>query len=104
MRSIKIMSYNIWVENKNMIAVAEVIGRVKPDILLLQELRQYHYDSLIRELKKIYHDNEIQFAYAPRLKQAIISCYPIQNNEVFPKKGRAVLTAWANPRGWSWGM
>jgi len=98
-RSIKIMSYNIWRENNNMIAVAEMIGRVKPDILLLQELKQYHCNSLIQKLKKIYHNNEIQVAYAPHLKQAIMSCYPIQNNEVLFQKGRAQKALIKTPYG-----
>jgi endonuclease/exonuclease/phosphatase (EEP) superfamily protein YafD len=79
-QSLKIMSYNVWRDNNNMTAVAEVIGREKPDIILLQELQQYNVHRLVKELQFFYHDNEIQIAYASHSLQAIISSYPIQNN------------------------
>ena len=97
--SIKIMSYNIWRENTSMTAVADVIRSVKPDILLMQELLPYHAPALIKELKEFYRENQIYVVYDPFIKQVILSRYPIQNDEAFPRKGRAQKASIKTPFG-----
>ena len=86
---IKVMSYNIWRNNNDMVAVAQVIRKEQPDILLLQELKPARVDRLTGALVNLYSDAELHFIYEPKMLQGVISRYPITSMGAFPNKGLA---------------
>lgn len=86
---LKVMSYNVWRENQNISDVASVIRKKKPDILLLQEIKQDKIQELVNELTDLYPDVQLNFEYAPEMLQGIISRYPLIALEATPQKGRA---------------
>ncbi len=61
------MSYNVWRDNQNISAVAEVIKKEHPDILLLQEIKEGRIQILVEELKTLYSGGEPHLAYAPQI-------------------------------------
>jgi hypothetical protein len=75
---LKVMSYNVWLGNKNLAAAAKLIGEERPDILLLQELGPNNFQNFVDNLKSLYPDKRLQFDYVPEMDQAIISRYPIK--------------------------
>lgn len=86
---VKVMSYNVWRENRDMGAVAEVILKEQPDILLLQELKPDRADRLNGALVNLYSDAELHFNYEPKMLQGVISRYAITSMGAFPNKGQA---------------
>lgn len=98
-RPLKVMSYNVWQENRNISAVAEVIKKEHPDILLLQEINKGRIQILIEELKTLYSDGKPHLAYAPQMLQAVVSRYPMTPLEASLHKGRAQEVRLATPFG-----
>jgi len=96
---LKIMSYNVWRNNKNIIAVAKVVEKVNPDILLLQELKPSRVHELLGALANLYPDTELHFAYEAQMLQAVIGRYPLVPLEALPKKGRAQKVLTKTPNG-----
>jgi len=86
---LKVMSYNVWRNNKDMTAVAWVITKEQPDIILLQELKPARADKLTGALNNYYPDAELHFVYEPKILQAVISRYPLTPINAIPKKGQA---------------
>ena len=97
--SLKVMSYNVWRENQNITAVAGVIRNEKPDILLLQELRQDVAQELVTELNDLYPDTQPHYQYEPEMLQGIVSRYPLTALEATPQKGRAQKVHVESPFG-----
>jgi endonuclease/exonuclease/phosphatase (EEP) superfamily protein YafD len=96
---LKVMSYNVWRDNQNISAVAEVIKKEHPDILLLQEIKEGRIQILVEELKTLYSDGEPHLAYAPQMLQAVISRYPLTPLQASPHKGRAQEVRLETPFG-----
>jgi len=86
---VKIMSYNVWRENQNMTAVAEVILKEQPDIILLQEVQRGRVQALLKALAHLYPDTKPNFTYAPSMLQAVISRYPLTPLRNLPQKAAA---------------
>ncbi len=72
---IKVMSYNIWDQNRTLDAAIELIRREKPDILLLQEIRPDHFQYVVDNLNSLYTDAPLSFEYVPEIYLAVISRY-----------------------------
>ena len=60
--TIKVMSYNIWKNNRNPAAAAELIRREQPDILLLQEIRTDKFQDLLKNINGLV----CRYTYAVR--------------------------------------
>ena len=86
---IKVMSYNIWNQNRTPAAAIELIRREKPDILLLQEVNSDHFQYLITHLNSLYGDTPLSSEYVPEMKQAVLSRYPMFPIGADIEKGRA---------------
>jgi endonuclease/exonuclease/phosphatase (EEP) superfamily protein YafD len=86
--SLKVMSYNVWVYNRNIPAIATVIRQEQPDILLLQELSPRIVLELKRLLADLYPGQELYFAYDVDKYQGVVSRYPLTPNEGSPHQGR----------------
>ncbi len=87
--SLKVMSYNVWRDNRRMNEVAAVILKEKPDILLLQELTPTMVRPLIDALGDFYHNSSPNFNYEKRLLQAVLSRFPISPLGAYPGEGQA---------------
>ena len=74
---IKVMSYNIWDQNRTLDAAIELIKREKPDILLLQEIRPDNFQYVVNNLYSLYTDAPLGFECLPEMKLAVISRYPM---------------------------
>ena len=85
---LKVMSYNVWRENSNIHAIAEVIGKQKPDLILLQEIHLDKLRELIAELDDLYL-NETYVAFEEPKLQAMISSFPLKQVDAGHEKGRA---------------
>ena len=96
---IKVMSYNIWLGNKNLAAASKLIEAEKPDILLLQELGPSVAQNFVDNLKGLYPDKRLQVDYVPDMNQAIISRYPIKPLGADERKGRAQKVRLETPFG-----
>lgn len=96
---LKVMSYNVWLGNRNLAAAAKLIGKEQPDILLLQELGPNNVQNFVDNLKGLYPDKRLQFDYVPEMNQAIISRYPIKPLGADKKKGRAQKVRLETPFG-----
>jgi endonuclease/exonuclease/phosphatase family metal-dependent hydrolase len=96
---LKIMSYNVCSNNRNLVEAAKLIRKEQPDILLLQELRQKRFQKFIDNLKGLYPDKRMQFDYIPEMEQVVISHYPIERLGVDKKKGRAQEVRLETPFG-----
>jgi len=96
---LKVMSYNVWRENKNMSAAAEVIRKEQPDILLLQELQLARVENLFGALVDLYPDSKLHFAYHKKMLQAVISRYPLTQMDALPEKGQAQKVLIETPHG-----
>ena len=96
---IKVMSYNIWLKNRNMAAAAKLIREEQPDILLLQELGPDNFQDFVDKLNGLYPDKRLQVDYVPDMNQAIISRYPIESLDADKKKGRAQKVRLETPFG-----
>jgi endonuclease/exonuclease/phosphatase (EEP) superfamily protein YafD len=77
-RKLKVMSYNIHQFNRHMEAVAALIRREMPDVLLLQEIEPHNFHRLVSILKNLYADEPLQVAYSSDVKQAVLSQYPLR--------------------------
>ena len=86
---IKVMSYNIWDQNRTFDAAIELIRREKPDILLLQEIRPDHFQYVVDNLNSLYTDAPLSFEYVPEINLAVISRYPMFPIGADIDKGRA---------------
>jgi vancomycin resistance protein VanJ len=85
----KVMSYNVWRNNRHMNEVAAVIRKEQPDILLLQELTPKMVSPLIDALGDFYHNSSPNFNYEKSLLQVVLSRYPISSLGASPKEGQA---------------
>lgn len=85
---LKVMSYNVYSENRNLADAAKLIREEQPDILLLQELRPDRIQEFVDNLNGLYPDKRMLFDYVPEMEQAIISRYPIERLGVDNRKGR----------------
>ncbi|MEW5958992.1 MAG: endonuclease/exonuclease/phosphatase family protein [Chloroflexota bacterium] len=97
--SYRVMSYNIWGRNRDVAALAGVIGQEQPDILLLQEVNPEMAGQLRAALAEFYAGHELYLAYEPGLGQAIISRYPLAPVAAEWDKGRAQKVLANTPAG-----
>ena len=95
----KVLSYNVGRRNRDVNAMAAVIRREQPDILLLQELRQDRVKDFINNLDDLYPDAELHFTYDPDTLQAVASRYPQTLLAMMPEKGRAQKVQLETPNG-----
>ena len=95
----KVMSYNIWQNNKNLPASIDLIIRENPDILLLQEARPNVAKRIQADWQAIYPNRLLHLEYDIKMKQAIISRFPITplHNEF--NEGRAQKVIINTPGG-----
>ncbi len=77
-QNLKVMSYNIEQFNRHMEAVAALIRREMPDVLLLQEIEPHNFHLLSSILKNLYADEPLQVVYHSEIKQAVLSRYPLR--------------------------
>lgn len=87
--TLKVMSYNVWRNNQDFPAAVQSIVEELPDVLLIQEADRADVNALQDELHHRYPHQEFHFAYEQRMKQAIISRYPLTWQEVSRSQGRA---------------
>ncbi len=102
---LKIMSYNLWLGNQNVLAISEVIRQEQPDILLLQELNPAIAQTLFDELSNLFPDSELYFDFVQESEhefpffQAVISRYPLMPISVEADKGRVQKVMVETPTG-----
>lgn len=87
--NLKVLSHNVSRYNTNVGAITAQIREERPDILLLQELRQDQVESFLKILADLYPDAELHFTYDPFTLQAVASRYPLTLLAMMPEKGRA---------------
>ncbi len=97
--ALKVMSYNVWSENASIGKMARVIRQVRPDILLLQEIRPANFRALYSALAGLYPETSLQAEYEPPLMQAVISRYPLKPLQALRKMGQAQQVAVCTPQG-----
>ncbi|MCD6290943.1 MAG: endonuclease/exonuclease/phosphatase family protein [Anaerolineae bacterium] len=91
--TLTVMTFNVWGFNTDAEAIAGVIHQVNPDIILLQEVRGWTADELVKQLSSDY-----PYAVRPRFYSlagtlGIFSRYPIVSSD------------WVTPPGvWRWGL
>jgi len=73
----KVMTYSKMGRNKNIDAVARVVIKESPDILLMQEISAEESKQLINKLKNIYREN--LFYFFNEFKGLILSRYPVSS-------------------------
>jgi vancomycin resistance protein VanJ len=95
----KVLSYNVGRLNRDVTAMAAVIRREQPDILLLQELRQDQVDALVDALEDLYSDAELHFAYDPHTLQAVASRYPLTPLALKAETGQSQKVLLETPNG-----
>jgi endonuclease/exonuclease/phosphatase (EEP) superfamily protein YafD len=95
---LKVMSYNVWRENSNIHAIAEVIRKQKPDLILLQEIHRDTLRALSAELNDLYL-NEPYVTFEERKLQAMISSFPLKRLDAGHEKGRAQKAIVSTPGG-----
>lgn len=96
---IKVMSYNIWGNNKERETIAGVIQQQQPDLLLIQELDTDFVDAFLRDVEESYSDEKIYFTYEPVMRQGIVSRYPLTPLEGSYAQGRAQKAIIHSPAG-----
>lgn len=87
--ALTVMSYNVWRNNRDFPATAQAILGQLPDLLLLQEIDSADFEALQNELRHRYPDRVFHLAYERRMKQAIISRYPLTPQTASRSQGRA---------------
>lgn len=95
----KVLSYNVSRYNRNINAIAGVIRQEKPDIILMQELRQDQVKPFLKALADLYPDAELHFVHDPFTLQAVASRYPLTILGKMPDKGRALKVSLETPNG-----
>lgn len=91
--ALKVMTFNVWSENRQVEAMARIIRQERPDILLLQEIRSRRFDELHRALAGLHEEGSLFFAYDPELLQAVVSRYPVVPLESLRHRGQAQKVA-----------
>ncbi|MBE0596460.1 MAG: endonuclease/exonuclease/phosphatase family protein [Desulfuromonadales bacterium] len=86
--TLKVMTYNVWSENRQVAAMARLIRQEQPDIILLQEIRSRQFTELRHVLTETDPD-VAYFAYDPQLLQAVISRHPVEQLESLRRRGQA---------------
>ncbi len=84
---LRVMSYNIWSENRDIRNAAALIRRVSPDILLLQEGYTHQIQALQEELSDLFPKE--QTVYHREIMQAVFSRYPLEPIKALRQKGQA---------------
>lgn len=95
---LKVMTYNVWRENSNVIEMAKVIRNQNPDLILLQEIHQDKLRALIAELDDLYL-NEPNVTFEKGKLQAVISHFPVRQINTGNGKGRAQKVIISTPSG-----
>ncbi len=85
----KVLSHNVSRHNTNVAAITAQIQQERPDIILLQELRQDQIEDFVKILADLYPDAKLYFTYDPSTLQAVASRYPLTLLAMMPEKGRA---------------
>lgn len=83
---LKVMSYNVWSRNLDMMTAARVIKEENPDVLLLQELPQGKADQLAALLTDVFPNTEESFLYNPKAMLATFSRYPLSPEHIDAKR------------------
>jgi vancomycin resistance protein VanJ len=96
---LKVMSYNIWRDNQDMIAAAEIIRREEPDILLLQEVTSNQLEILIAVLNSLDRGKKLDFLHDPINLAAIGSTFSIKKSDSLPQKNRSQKAQLETPFG-----
>jgi vancomycin resistance protein VanJ len=98
---LKVMSFNVWSENRSLAPVAKLIQEENPDILLLQEINPEQMLELRRFLAGPSGAGEpkLNFVYAPHLLQAVASPYPVTQLMANRKKGKMQEVRVMTPAG-----
>lgn len=86
--ALKVMSYSLCKANWETQAIVQVITRVQPDLLLLQEVRPDMARKLAKHLADLYAPYKLHLAYEAHLQQAVISRYPLRRVGASRTEGR----------------
>ncbi len=97
--SLKVVSYNIWSRNPDISGISRIIQKMRPDILLLQEVEGDDFIHLTEHLQDLYPDDRPYFSYAPSMLQAVVSRYPLTPIENATAKGQAQKVRVITPAG-----
>jgi vancomycin resistance protein VanJ len=90
--ALKIMSYNLRQFNTDMHAVATVIIRERPDVLLIQEIEERSFQELMKSSENLYNNDPIYVVYSSDIMQAVLSRFPVTEIESSALKNRLQKT------------
>lgn len=79
---LRVMSFNVWSHNRNMDAVAALVLTVKPDILLVQELKSVNFERLATLVAPLYPDREHNMVYDRVSQLATFSRFPLKASQL----------------------
>jgi vancomycin resistance protein VanJ len=96
---LKVMSYNTWSRNMDATAIANVVLKHRPDVLLLQEIRSDVLARFADAVDGLYGGSPVHLVYDPQLLQGIVSRYPIEPSASLARKGNAQKAVLRSPGG-----
>jgi vancomycin resistance protein VanJ len=96
---VKVMSYNTWSENPDARRIAGVILAERPDLVLLQEIPEEVFVSLVYELRHLYGERALNVTYDRTIHQAVVSRYPLEPRANMKWKGQAQVVVMRSPAG-----
>ena len=74
---LKVMSFNVWSRNSDILEVVRVIKQENPDLLLLQELPAKDVKQIATQLAGVFPGPQNNFLYDPKKLLATFSRYPL---------------------------
>jgi endonuclease/exonuclease/phosphatase (EEP) superfamily protein YafD len=98
-RTIKVMSYNVWRLNRSYAAIAEVIAKESPDVVMMQEVQRFQMQRIHQQLTRLSGHYDWSVAYDPAVDQAMISRFPIVQSQVSARNNRAQKALLRTPFG-----
>lgn len=95
----KVMSYNVWNQNRNLPAAAALVIRENPDILLLQEARQQVSERIFSDWQAATPGQPLYITHDDYGRQTVISRFPITPIDNVFNEGRAQKVVLQTPGG-----
>jgi vancomycin resistance protein VanJ len=94
-----VLSFNTWSRNHDAARIAGVVRKVRPDLLLLQEIRPRVFAAVLGELRDLYGGEPVHHAYDPDIGQAIVSRFAVEPVASLRHKGKALQAVVCAPSG-----
>jgi vancomycin resistance protein VanJ len=94
-----VVSWNTWSRNGDAGRIAALVRSLRPDLLLLQEIRPRVFDAVLSDLGDLYGGAPVHHAYDAELEQAIVSRHPVEPRTSLEHRGRAQVAALRAPWG-----